>query len=130
MPSVIRLQPYEQDTAILPLLASVTAEAGQPCQNTYILDAPQTPAPLAERIAVLPLLGREAAAMHTQILPLHPAQEKVLQPRNYARALYIPPMILRSREPDEGEVLLGCCMLLMLSIVISCSLYYFLIHIH
>ena len=128
MPSAIRLLPYEQDTTALSIIALATEVAGQPYQNTYILDAPQTPAPQAERVAALPQLLKEAAVMHT--LPLNSSQEKVLQPRNYARALYIPPMILRSREPDEGEVLLGCCTLLILSIVITCSLYYFLIHVH
>lgn len=128
MPSAIRLRPFQQDTAILPFVTSASEVAGQQYQNTYMLDAPQTPAPSAEIVATLPLLVRETVVLHA--LPLNPPREKVLRPRNYARALYIPPMILRSREPDEGEVLLGCCTLLMLSIVIGCGLYFFLIHIH
>src|SRR5947209_7809398 len=68
MPSAIRLRPYQQDTAILPIVASATEVAGQPYQNTYMLDAPQTPAPSAEIVATLPLLVKETAVLHA--LPL------------------------------------------------------------
>lgn len=128
VPAAIRLQPYELDTAITPATLATAEQAVSsfvpPLQNAALFDAPQTP-PLS-----LPQAKKETPVMHS--LPMRPAQEKSSHgsARNAARAIHIPPMMQYSEEPDEGEVLLGCCVLLMVSIIISCTLYYFLIHIH